>query len=232
MQHFATEYIETELGKRPCHKFEVYAMGAPEAMALPEESTHKDSLKYKLTVYVDDFVNLIIPTSHEHLWHVANTILEGIHDVFPPDQDDSNDPISKNKLRKTEVQYTTLKTILGFDFDGVAKILWLEEAEWEKLLMMLHGWIKAAIWGCRGILFKQFETTVPKLRHAFTAIPAGVGLLSPCNFILATKPKIAWLIGTSRFLRHSKVVVPYCGNLRRTLPGAESWLSAGLTLLA
>jgi hypothetical protein len=43
------------------------------------------------------------------------------------------------------------------------------------------------------ILFKQFETIVAKLRHAFTAIPAGVGLLSPCNCILAQKPQIDWL---------------------------------------
>ncbi len=102
-QDVATEYIETELGTRPHHKFEAYAMGAPEAMELPKESS-KDSLKYMLEVYVDDFVNLVIPTSQEHLWHVANTIMEGIHDVFPPDQDDSNDPISEKKFLKTEGQ--------------------------------------------------------------------------------------------------------------------------------
>ncbi len=40
---------------------------------------------------------------------------------------------------------------------------------------------------------KQFETTVAKFWHAFTAIPAGVELLSLCNQILATKPKVVWL---------------------------------------
>jgi hypothetical protein len=83
VQDIATEYIEMELGTRPQHKFEAYAMGAPEAMALPEESTDEDSLKYMLEIYVDDFLNLIIPTSQEHLWHVANTIMEGIHNMFP-----------------------------------------------------------------------------------------------------------------------------------------------------
>ena len=82
-----------------------------------------------LEVYVDDFVNLVIPASQEHLRHMANTIMEGIHGVFPPDQDDSNDPISEKKMRKTEGQYATLKTILRFNFDGVAKTLWLEEAK-------------------------------------------------------------------------------------------------------
>jgi hypothetical protein len=105
VQDIATEYIEMELGMRPRHKFEVYAMGAPEAMALLEEPTYEDSLKYMREVYVDVFVNLVIPASQKHLWHVANAIMEGIHDVFPPDQDDSNDPISEKKLRKTEGQY-------------------------------------------------------------------------------------------------------------------------------
>jgi hypothetical protein len=131
----ATEYIEMKLGTRPHCLFKAYAMGAPETMALPEESTCKDSLKYMLEVYVDDFVNLLILTSQEHLWHMANAIIEGIHDVFPPDQDDRHNPIMEKKLLKKEGQYTTLKTILGFDFDGVAKILWLEEAKCEKLLM-------------------------------------------------------------------------------------------------
>jgi hypothetical protein len=100
-----------------------------------------------LEVYVDDFVNLVIPASQEHLRHMANTIMEGIHGVFPLDQDDSNDPILEKKLCKTEGQYAKFKTILGFDFDGVAKTMWLEEAKCQKLLTTLHGWIKAAIWG-------------------------------------------------------------------------------------
>ncbi len=86
-----------------------------------------------------------------------------------------------------------MKTILGFVFNGVTKKLWLEEAKCEKLLTTLHGWIKAVVWGSGGIPFKQFETTVATLRHAFTAITAGVGLLSPCNCILARKPKVVWL---------------------------------------
>jgi hypothetical protein len=96
-------------------------MRAPEAMALPKESTCKGSLKYMLEVYVDDFVNLVIPTSQEPLWHVANTIMEGISDVFPMDKDESNNSILHKKLLKKDRQYATLKTILGFDFDGVAK---------------------------------------------------------------------------------------------------------------
>jgi hypothetical protein len=89
---------------------------------------------------------------------------------------------------------------LGFDFDGNTKIIWLEEAKHEKLLATLQCWIRLALRGTGGIPFKQFETIVAKLRHAFTAIPAGVGLLSPCNRILAQKPQIVWLSSHKQLL--------------------------------
>ena len=48
----------------------------------------------------------------------------GIHDVFPADEINSNDPISEKKLKQFDEEYSTKKTILGFDFDGVHKTIW------------------------------------------------------------------------------------------------------------
>jgi hypothetical protein len=146
-----------------------------------------------LEVYVNDFISLVIPTSQAQLWHVANAIMEGIHDVFPPDNNNGNNLISKKKLLKDEGRYSTIKTLLGFDFDGNAKMIWLEDAKQEKLLATLQYWIRLASRGTGGVPFKQFETTVAKLWHALTEIPVGVGLLSQCNWILAKKPPIVWL---------------------------------------
>jgi hypothetical protein len=92
-------------------------------------------------VYVDDFMSLVIPVTREQHRHVANAIMHGIHDVFSPDEDDSNDPTSEKKLKKGEGRYETRKTLLGFDFDGEAKTMWLEDAKWEKLLTIFKGWI-------------------------------------------------------------------------------------------
>ena len=144
-------------------------------------------------MYVNDFISIVIPASQEHFHHVANAMMEGIHDMFPADSNDGNDPFSENKLRKGEGQYAALKMILGFKFDGNNKTLWLEEAKREKLLTTLHGWIQLACRGASGIPYKQFKTTIAKLWHAFTAIPSGVRLLSPCNRILATKPHVMWI---------------------------------------
>jgi hypothetical protein len=65
------------------------------------------------------------------------------------------------------------KTILCFDFDGLVKTIWLEEAKQANLLVLLHGWIRSSKSGLSGIPFKEFETVMAKIRHAFTAIPAG-----------------------------------------------------------
>jgi hypothetical protein len=46
-------------------------------------------------VYIDDFMSQVIPFSREQLRHAATAVMTGIHDIFPPDADDSNDPISK-----------------------------------------------------------------------------------------------------------------------------------------
>ena len=72
-------------------------------------------------------MSLVIPTTVTQLQHVATAIMQGIHDVFPEDANDSNDPISLKKLQKGEGKYCTKKCLLGFEFDGEAKTMWLED---------------------------------------------------------------------------------------------------------
>jgi hypothetical protein len=55
--------------------------------------------------------------------------MTGIHDVFPPDANDNNDPISEKKLRAQEGLYSMRKMLLGFDFNSIAKTIWLEVAK-------------------------------------------------------------------------------------------------------
>jgi hypothetical protein len=54
---------------------------------------------------------------------VANAMLHGIHDVFPEDNVDKNDPIRLKKLKQLEGQWALDKEILGFDFDGDKKTM-------------------------------------------------------------------------------------------------------------
>jgi hypothetical protein len=158
----STKYIDMPVGMLPPHKFKKYVIGA-NYNALLESSTPTTGFLYMVEVYVNNFRSLVIPVSREQLQHVATAVMAGIHDAFLPDTNDSNDPISKKKLLKNKGQYSTLKTLLGFDFDGSAKTMWLESAKWEKLLTILKGWVRAGKRDTAGIPFKEFESVVAKL---------------------------------------------------------------------
>jgi hypothetical protein len=107
--------------------------------------------------------------------------MTGIHDVFPANTSNSNDPISEKKLKQWGGEYSPTKTIFGFNFDVVNKTIWLEEAKQAHLLTVLHGWIRLSRPGTTGIPFNKFESVVAKISHAFTAITTGWGLLTLCN---------------------------------------------------
>ena len=169
-----------------------YTQGDDEATLLPGEETGARPGKgflYCVEVYVDDFMSIVIPMSKAQLDHVANAIMRGIHDVFPADIIDSNDPILEKKLKKREAQYSTFKTLLGFDFNGKQKTMWLEEEKRAKLLTTLKGWIRSGEHE-RGIPFREFESVMAKLRHAFLTVQGGKGLLSPCNRLLRKQPGV------------------------------------------
>lgn len=93
---------------------------------------------------MDDFITLAVALSQEQVRHVANAMLTAIHDVFPADEEDENDPISLKKLKKLEGQYALQKEILGFDFDGCLKTMILCKSKRELLLAILHKWIRSA----------------------------------------------------------------------------------------
>ncbi len=71
--------------------------------------------------------------------------------------------------------------------------MWLEAAKRGKLLTILKGWVQLGKSRTVGTPGKEFESTVAKIRHAFTCIPGGVGLLSPCNRVLRARPAFVYL---------------------------------------
>ena len=188
-----TEYTNMPVGAIPEHKFSRYTVDGESYADRPED--HEGQPFWTMIeVYVDDFMSLVIPISKSQLQHTAAAVITGIHDDFPAnDVDNGDDPISENKLKKLEGQYSTAKTLLGFDFDGIHKTMWREAAKREKLLTVLRGWIRTGHRGSAGIPFKEFESTVAKIGHAFTCIPMGASLLSPCNCILKMQPAYVYL---------------------------------------
>ena len=196
----ATEYTDMPVGSLPNHKFAKYVVGGKSYAALRQDHNGQP-FRTMLEVYVDDFMSLVIPVSKSQLKHTADAVMMGIHDIFPAnDLNDGDDPISEKKLKQLEGQYSTVKTLLGFDFDGTHKTMWLETAKREKLLTILRGWTRTGRRGSAGIPFREFESTVAKIRHAFTCNPMGSGLLSACNRILKSKPSYIYLNRNERLL--------------------------------
>ena len=189
----AQQYSQAPMGSLPTHKFDHYITGSSEYDALPASDHDSPNFRFLVEVFVDDFMSLAIATSKEQLVHVGRGTMMGIHDVFPPSDIPRQDPISEKKMEKGDSQFSTQKTLLGFDFDGDEKTIWLEESKRESLLLILKGWLRTSRRSTQGIPFKVFESVVAKIRHAFTTIPAGLGLLSPCNRILAVKPSTVFL---------------------------------------
>jgi hypothetical protein len=157
-----TEYTNMPVGSLPSHKFAKYVVGGESYAALRQD--HNDQpFRTMLEVYVDDFMSFVIPVSKSQLKHTADAVMMGIHDIFPAnDLDDGDDPISEKKLKNLKGQYSTEKTLLGFDFDGICKTMWLKSAKREKLLTILRGWTCTGQRGTAGIPFKEFESTVAK----------------------------------------------------------------------
>lgn len=188
-----------------------------------EERGTRGPEKYLIEVYVDDFIAFVVATSQQQLDHVANAVMHGIHDVFPPTVDDGVDPISHKKLGKGDGQFRTRKCILGFDFDGEQKTIWLEEEKRAALLTILKGWLRTADRIQGGIQFEEFESVTAKLRHAFMVLPEGKGLLSPCNGVLRVRPPVVYLhrnralreaLGDARtLLRESTLKPTVCRSL-------------------
>ncbi|KAL7458421.1 hypothetical protein ACHAWC_009998 [Mediolabrus comicus] len=187
----AEDYVETPIGSRPAHKFEAYTKGDAAYQQLPAKSD--GPLRYLIEVYVDDFIPLAIARSKEQLDHVARGMMEAIHDVFPPNEKDEEDPIALKKLKKGDGTWMLEKDILGFMFNGDEKTLWLEEEKRLALLAILKGWLRTAERSTKGIPFEEFQSILSKIRHAFIAIPAGKGLLSPCNGVLRLEPQFVYL---------------------------------------
>ena len=220
----AQQYLQLPLGEMVDHKFIQHTLPLEHGLPL----THDGQLKFLLEVFMDDFIGLTIPTSLPQLRHSSNAVLYGIHDIFPPNDDESLDPISARKLYKGDGRWATQKDILGLTFDGEQKTLWLEEDKRDALLTVLSGWLRTAHTTRGGIPFAEFRSVISKIRHAFITIPAGNGLMSPFNAILRQQPKTIFLHKNSAltfalqdcrtFLRESVSKPTKCAALIQSWP--------------
>ena len=169
-------------------------------------------------------MGLAVPTSRRVLDHVANGVMCGIHDVFPSEEEEANDPISLKKLLQQDGAWDTVKELLGFVFNGTDHTVWLSEGKRDALVKQISGWLRSSRKNKQfGIPFRDFRSTIYKIRHAFLSVPAGRGLLSPFYSLLGRQPSVVFLqrnirlqqaLGETRtFLRDSITTPTHCRSL-------------------
>jgi hypothetical protein len=102
--------VKQKNGILPKHKFEHWA---GMKTALVNDGQQNDKLHYVLEVYVDAVISCIVPTTKRQVKHVAWRILHGIHDVFPPSEDDAKTP-SQQKATQRGRHIRNNKMPVGF----------------------------------------------------------------------------------------------------------------------
>ena len=189
----AAQYAELPMGHCDTHPLIHHTTKHGDYAALPRNRTSTDPpLRYLIEIYMDDFIDLAIPTCQKDLDHLASATMSGIHDVFPPAPTPATDPISNRKLVKGDGAWANVKDILGMTFDGTVKTIWLSEDKRDALINTLRIWTRKASKRL-GIAFHEFRTVLSKLQHAFLTVPAGKGLLSAFYVVLRKQPALVYL---------------------------------------
>ena len=118
----------------------------------------------------------------------------GIHDIFPSEPEEADDPIALQKLLTGDGVWDTVKDVLGFVFEGERHTMWLAEGKRDALITTITGWLRSSRKNKSfGIPLPEFRSQIYKVRHAFLSIPAGKGLLSPFYKVLSEEPRVVFL---------------------------------------
>ena len=140
-------------------------------------------------VYVDDFCNAATQSKEGgFLAKVRRASVHGVHALFPEtcitNHANGKEPISRKKLDKGDGNFSTKKTMIGFEFNGITRTVRLQEDKSRSYTKEAHAMLRR-----KRIPIKTFQATVGKLRHAALILPAACGFFTPLNNILKAPEK-------------------------------------------
>ena len=92
----AALYAKRRLGDKHYHSALPHTQTHEDYKALPTSRKQNEApIRYLMEVYVDDFIDIVIPVCQQDLDHIAIATMTGIHDVFPSSVSAATDPISE-----------------------------------------------------------------------------------------------------------------------------------------
>ena len=142
----------------------------------PPSDPLEDPLTY-WDIYVDDFLGLCQGNA-ETRQLVKRILFQSLDKVFRPvdaaDTPFRQEPASLKKLRKGDARWATIKVILGWLVDTVAKTITLPEHRAARLIEILNSVAPSQRW----IATKDWHKIMGELRSMSIAIPGCTGLFS------------------------------------------------------
>jgi len=182
-------------------------------------------------VYVDDEI-VLGQGSSARLHRLRNILLHVNDAVFRPNDDADRarlraEPISEKKLLKGDGNWSTRKTILGWDVDTLAQTISLPPHRSERLLTIL-----SEVQGRSRVSTRKWHRLLGELRSMCLAIPGGRGLFSHLQLALTTADRKRVRLNTSvqhelkdwLTLAHSVTSRPT--HLSELFPGPASFVGA------
>ena len=135
----AEHCADTLVGSLAPHKFVKLTEVNTEFADLPKIDILENQFKY-----MDDYIALAIPRIRDQLQHIANAVMTGIHDVFPPEKDDDKYATPLKEFLKEEGAWEVIRNVLGFYFDGKPGeyTIWITEYHRTNILSRLKKWIR------------------------------------------------------------------------------------------
>jgi hypothetical protein len=93
-------------------------------------------------VFVNDFVGITNNLTNAHLLKLLQTLLHGIHCIFPPPSvsgHNGGDPLSEKKMQQGDGQWSHTKEILGWIFNGSDYTIELPPNKAKKIEALIKG---------------------------------------------------------------------------------------------
>jgi hypothetical protein len=137
-------------------------------------------------VYVDDFLGLVQGNKHQRhcvklaLLHALDSVLRPLDADDPPYRQEH---ASLNKIGKGDATWTTVKTVLGWILDTIAKTISLPAHR----LSRLHELLASVTSSQKLISLRKWQQLLGELLSVATAIPAAIGLFSALQEALKHK---------------------------------------------
>ena len=144
----------------------------------PSNRLEPKAFAHLVIVCIEDFIEAAQTTDAAALRHLSNSLLHGIHSIFPPPErmgHEGKNPIHE-KTTRLECTLEFRKEILGWVLDGVTRCVELPKKKLAGLLDLL-----APLQTARAIKWQERETLRGRLQHAVMGIPGAKPLTGPLN---------------------------------------------------